>query len=113
MDADDNIKVLIENGSPRTHTLSTLAHELTHVWQFDNLKFHEYKLEEMEGFASWVEIDLLTKIGETRYANKLKENLLQRQDEYGIGYRLIIEKLAELPEGATPFELFHGVLTEV
>lgn len=106
MDQDENMKILIENGSPRTHTLSTLAHELTHIWQFERLKVHEYMLEELEGFATWVEVDMMTKLGEIPYANMLKEQLLNRQDEYGVGYRLVTERLAEVSDVATPFELF-------
>lgn len=110
MDSDGNVKVLIENGSPRNHTLSTLAHELTHIWQFENLKVQEHKLEELEGFASWVEVDMMTKLGETPYANMLKEELMSRQDEYGSGFRLITQKRSQLLDHVTPFEMFTEML---
>jgi hypothetical protein len=108
-----NLTVLIENGSPRVHTLATLAHELTHIWQYEKLAVSSLTLEEIEGFASWVEVDTMTKIGETPYANMLKGELMQRQDEYGKGYRLIEEKLAGMPEGTTPFELYLDVDVDV
>jgi hypothetical protein len=100
------LSVLVENGSPRTHTLATLAHELTHIWQYARLPVSSLTLEEIEGFASWVEVHMMTQLGETPYANMLKQQLLQREDEYGTGYRLIQQKLAAMPAGTTPFELF-------
>jgi hypothetical protein len=106
VDGDGKLRVLVENGSPRTHTLSTLAHELTHIWQNENLQVDELDLEELEGFASWVEVHMMTQMGEVPYANMLKEQLESRQDSYGRGYRLINEKLSILPYNATPFDLY-------
>ncbi|MFB3166930.1 hypothetical protein P5G62_007390 [Neobacillus sp. 179-C4.2 HS] len=106
MDSDGNLKVLVENGSPRTHILSTLALELTHIWQFENLQVDQLQTEELEGFASWVEVHMMTQMGEVPYANMLKEQLEKAQDPYGRGYRLIEEKLAILPYNATPFDLY-------
>jgi hypothetical protein len=106
MDGDGKLKVLVENGSPRIHTLSTLAHELTHIWQYENLQVDQLQIEELEGFASWVEVHMMTKMGEVQYANMLKEQLENRQDPYGRGYRLIEEKLSILPYNATPFDLY-------
>ncbi|MFS0777189.1 hypothetical protein ABC255_14470 [Neobacillus sp. 3P2-tot-E-2] len=106
MDDDGKLKVLVENGSPRTHTLSTLAHELTHIWQYENLQVDQLQTVELEGFASWVEVHLMTQMGEVPYANMLKEQLENRQDPYGRGYRLIEEKLSILPYNATPFDLY-------
>lgn len=106
MDADGKLKVLVENGSPRLHTLSTLAHELTHIWQYENLQVDQLQMEELEGFASWVEVHMMTQIGEVPYANMLKEQLEKGQDPYGRGYRLIEEKLSILPYNATPFDLY-------
>lgn len=106
MDGDGKLRVIIENGSPRTHTLSTLAHELTHIWQFENLQVDEMDMEELEGFATWVEVHMMTQMGEVPYANMLKEQLESQQDLYGRGYRLMEEKLSILPYNATPFDLY-------
>lgn len=106
IDSEGNLKVLIENGSPKIQTLSTLAHELTHIWQYENLQVDLLQIDELEGFASWVEVHMMTQMGEIPYANMLKEQLLNRQDPYGRGYRLIEEKLAILPYNATPFDLY-------
>ncbi|MCM3691067.1 hypothetical protein [Neobacillus niacini] len=106
MDGDGKLRVLVENGSPRIHTLSTLAHELTHIWQYENLQVNQLEIEELEGFASWVEVHMMTQMGEVPYANMLKEQLENRQDPYGRGYRLIEEKLSILPYNATPFDFY-------
>ncbi len=106
LDGDGKLTVLVENGSPRIHTLSTLAHELTHIWQYENLQVDELQIEELEGFASWVEVHMMTQMGEVPYANRLKEQLENRQDPYSRGYRLIEEKLSILPYNATPFDLY-------
>ncbi|MFL6517644.1 MAG: hypothetical protein ACJ8GL_06175, partial [Bacillus sp. (in: firmicutes)] len=95
-----------ENGSPKIYTLSTLAHELTHIWQYVNLDVEKLTLAELEGFASWVEVHMMTQLGEIPYADMLKQQLLNRQDEYGIGYRLIVEKLSKHTNTNTPFEFY-------
>ncbi|MEH7334120.1 hypothetical protein V7161_15860 [Neobacillus drentensis] len=106
MDVHGKLKVLVENGSPKIYTLATLAHELTHIWQFENLEVERLTHEEIEGFASWVEVHMMTHLGEIPYANLLKQQLLNREDEYGKGYRLITEKLARQSDTANPFELY-------
>ncbi|MGG3469072.1 hypothetical protein ABES02_16520 [Neobacillus pocheonensis] len=106
MDVYGKLKLIVENGSPKIYTLSTLAHELTHIWQYENLDVEKLTVEELEGFASWVEVHMMTQMGEIPYANMLKQQLLNRQDEYGTGYRLIVEKLSRQSKTATPFELF-------
>jgi hypothetical protein len=52
---------------------------------------------------------MMTELGETPYAEMLIEQLERRQDEYGRGYRQICERLAGMPEGTTPFEVFVAV----
>jgi hypothetical protein len=106
MDGQGNLKVIIENGSPKIYTLSTLAHELTHIWQYVNLDVEKLTPAELEGFASWVEVHMMTQLGEIPYADMLKQQLLNRQDEYGIGYRLIVEKLSKHTNTNTPFEFY-------
>jgi hypothetical protein len=64
--------------------------------------------EQLEGHAVWTEIHYLEKMGERDYATKLKEQMACRNDEYGRGYRQLMEVLKEHPEGTTPFELYHS-----
>ncbi len=108
LEFNEKMIVIIENGSPKTITLATLAHELTHIWQYDNLNVEDMSIEELEGFATWVEINLLESLGELPYADLLRRNLEVRDDEYGKGYKLILEKLEEHSLASTPFELFVG-----
>lgn len=106
MEGEDAV-IYIENGAPRLQTLATLAHELTHIWQFEHLNLRLVTLEEIEGHASWVEVHLLRRLGAYKEANDLEENLLARDDEYGNGYRLVLERLKQYPEGATPFDFYR------
>ncbi|MHC0035593.1 hypothetical protein [Pseudoneobacillus sp. C159] len=108
--SDNQFTILIENGAPKSQTLGTLAHELTHIWQYEHLDLNQFTLEQLEGHAVWTEIFYLETIGELRYAKKLKESILAREDKYGRGYREILERLKEYPRGMTPFELFQRKL---
>ena len=79
--------------------METIAHELTHIWQFAN-----WNREEMsrrygsnrdmvyEGMAEWAAIQFLYLIGETAFARRKEENTLARNDIYGDGFRLFCQK---------------------
>jgi hypothetical protein len=108
LEFNERMIVIIENGSPKTITIATLAHELAHIWQYDNLNVDDLSIEELEGFATWVEINLLESLGELPYADLLRRNLEGRDDVYVKGYKLILERLEEHPNASTPFELFAG-----
>jgi len=56
-------------GLPKYRAISTLAHEYTHAWQTDNCPLQDRMLS--EGFATWVEYKVLTKMGYTTAANQL------------------------------------------
>lgn len=100
------VSIYIENGAPARMTLSTLVHELTHIWQYDNLDVQAMSLLEIEGLASWVEIAFLNEVNEKEYAERCRQQLMHRNDEYGNGYRLISEILKNNPELKSPFEHF-------
>lgn len=89
--------IYIENGSPRLAAISTITHELTHIWQFHNWDEREIEKEYVdpekkdivyEGMAEWVSIQYLYLIGENSYAQKqeLMEN--SREDVYGYGFKM-------------------------
>jgi hypothetical protein len=86
--------IILENGAPRISVIATLAHELTHIWQYthwDNRKnFPECpknkRLLIYEGMAKWVEIQYLYLIGETNVAKREEFITRNRQDEYGLGF---------------------------
>ncbi|MBQ6902903.1 MAG: hypothetical protein IJQ26_00120, partial [Lachnospiraceae bacterium] len=111
--------IFIENGSPRLATISTIAHEMTHIWQYlhwndkDIVKQYgdqKNRLIVYEGMACWAEIQLLYIIGESLYAHQQEQLLECREDEYGIGFRLYKEKYGIRTDGSvsqmTPFHNF-------
>ena len=90
----------IENGSPRMSAITTMAHELTHVWQNSNWNEDEIKktygkknvLTVYEGMAIWAQIQYLLFTRERDFASWQNDYALQRTDVYGVGYRLYLEK---------------------
>ena len=88
--------IILENGAPRISLIATFAHELTHIWQYThwdnnkNLKkcSKSNRLLIYEGMAKWVEIQYLYLVGETNVARREEYITRNRQDEYGVGFRL-------------------------
>ncbi|MDR0405306.1 MAG: hypothetical protein LBH54_00785 [Clostridiales bacterium] len=86
--------ILIENGSPRMASIMTIAHELTHIWQYLNWDGKaiqaaygkEQELEVYEGMAKWVEIQYALLINEPAAAKLQEMETLARTDEYGRGF---------------------------
>jgi hypothetical protein len=93
-------EMYIENGAPRLAAVSTIAHELTHIWQYTNWQQHaieqhygrEHRLEVYEGMATWVEIQYLRSINEPEFAQRQEAYAQQRTDEYGSGFRAFRER---------------------
>ncbi|MBE6031688.1 MAG: hypothetical protein E7224_00650 [Clostridiales bacterium] len=92
--------ILLENGAPRISLIATFAHELTHIWQYmhwdnrQNFKLcpQSNRLLVYEGMAKWAEIQYLYLVGETSAAKREEYLTLNRQDEYGLGFRLYEER---------------------
>ena len=99
--------ILIENGSPRLAAISTLVHELVHIWQY--IKWEDYKVVRCykmnkskctarardivyEGMAVWASIQYLYQIGETYYAAQQEAISLARRDVYGAGFYLYAQQ---------------------
>lgn len=88
--------ILLENGAPRISLIATFAHELTHIWQYTHWDEVEgfrkcagsKRLLIYEGMAKWAEIQYLYLVGETTVAQREEAFTRQRQDEYGIGFRI-------------------------
>lgn len=104
----------IENGSPKLAAMATIAHELTHIWQYQNWdekmilsKYgKQYRLEIYEGMAKWAEIQYLLYLNEISYAKRQEIVTRLRDDEYGRGFIQYAKKypLAYRHEkNATPF----------
>ncbi len=86
--------LLVENGSPRMASMLTMAHELTHIWQYQNWNDKEIRriygddlrLEIYEGMAKWVEIQYAYLINEPATAKREEIITAYRNDEYGRGF---------------------------
>ena len=112
----------IEARGPRNTVMSTLIHELTHYWQFEEIGLSvlrrygpqkELLLE--EGHASYVEVYAMREFGETDYADAMEAQLEKRKDEYGQGF-LMMRRYMQEAEGAgshkNPFEAFKDLVTK-
>lgn len=95
----DGFTIYIENGAPRLAAMETIAHELTHIWQYANWSTRQMDRlygsnRELvyEGMAMWAGIQFLYLIGETGFARRKEENTLLRDDAYGQGFRLFCQK---------------------
>lgn len=90
----------IENGSPRMQSMLTMAHELTHIWQYLNWDDKEIvakygsnmRLEVYEGMAKWAEIQYAYLINEPEVAKREEILTALRQDEYGRGFLKYLDK---------------------
>lgn len=90
-------RIFLENGAPRISVIATFAYELTHIWQYinwDNKKGFKVcpknqRLLIYEGMAKWAEIQYLYLVGETAVARREEYITRNREDEYGIGFKII------------------------
>lgn len=90
----DTFTLMVENGSPRMMSMLTMAHELTHIWQYLNWNQKAIKkkygkklnLQIYEGMAKWVEIQYAYLINEPSTAKREEIITVNRNDEYGFGY---------------------------
>ena len=88
---------------------------LTHIWQYlnwgDNQVADTYKMNcpdctriardiVYEGMAMWASIQYLYQIGETYFAAQQEAIAEQRQDIYGIGFRLFCEQYPIIKDSA-------------
>lgn len=122
VDDSGGYKILIENGAPRTSAIMTIAHELTHIWQYLNWdrsyiikKYGKNRRKDVyEGMAVWVEIQYAMLINEKMAAKRTEIVSLRRQDEYGRGFRQYHERYP-FSEGSyinkpTPFQYKNNPL---
>lgn len=108
--------ILVENGAPRLQSTMTMVHEMTHIWQclnwdarkIENTYGSELNLAVYEGMAKWVEIQYAYLLGETAAAKREEIITRSREDEYGQGFRLYLEKYplstGTANTGTTPFD---------
>ncbi len=113
---ENGFAIYFEDRCPKLSAISTLAHELTHIWQFShwdmeqvNAKTQNAQLELLEGMAMWVEIQYLYATGEYKYAARMDITTQNRKDAYGRGFKRFcakypISKTSNIPN--TPFNHF-------
>lgn len=99
----------LENGQPHHIAYATVLHELTHIWQYDNLDMETMKREHgdlhTEGHAMWVELNGLQAKGiGPLYCKKEAA----RADIYGQGYRAV-NTLVEQSGGSDPFTVMQQI----
>ena len=123
-DRNGAYSIWVENQSPYLSSVATIAHELTHIWQYLNwdrkqiIKTYFKPLKQKfptmdprlliyEGMAKWAEVQYLFFINEYQRANIEIERNLGRPDEYGVGFALFYREYGltrgTFPQGATPF----------
>ena len=118
-------RLYVENQSPYLNAVATIAHELTHIWQYVNWNRREIirkygkRNEKLiyEGMAKWVEIQYLYFINEPERAYRELCATLQREDEYGYGLKLYLAEYS-LSRGInidikTPFYDVHTPLHDI
>jgi len=81
----------VEADAPAPNVQDVLAHELTHMWQFDNIKMSD--LVYVEGHASYVEVQYMRRENRKAFAEWQEESLNSRDDEYGEGFRRLKAEL--------------------
>jgi len=83
--------IFIEKGLPQIEAFGTIAHELTHLWQFYNFPNKEVDKRWVEGVACWVQYHALKSLGEEK-ADRLAALLALNPDPvYGKGLRMVLE----------------------
>ncbi|MCZ2393434.1 MAG: hypothetical protein LC105_06240 [Chitinophagales bacterium] len=91
-------EVWIEKYRKKPFTLSTIVHEMMHIYQFQKLNYFKMKYDEpelIEGMTTWAEWYILSHSKHTDYQNEaeaIRENREIDTSEYGNGFRYIIKK---------------------
>ncbi|SDL31960.1 hypothetical protein SAMN05660337_2626 [Maridesulfovibrio ferrireducens] len=104
---DGSVRIYIENSMPEYLALSTLVHELTHVWQYDKFgsDLDGIPLRLVEGHAIWMEINYLE---EKKLGPFYAQRVASAKDLYGIGYREIVKELKDKYDD--PFQLMRDLV---
>lgn len=91
----------VEDGYKPEKTYGIIAHEMTHIWQYNNPGFIKIRKEQedlVEGLAVWTDLFLSEKNGRENIED-LKASWLARDDEYGRGLRFIMTNCPDDPYG--------------
>jgi hypothetical protein len=91
---DGTNTIHIENGAPKANTRMTIIHELTHIWQFENLAPALLADRDfIEGQAVWVSLEYAAHHEDPQLESH-RAHFEVRDDEYGSGYRRILAAMA-------------------
>lgn len=91
----------VENGYDSQKTFGIIAHEMTHIWQFNSPDFQKVRKTNedlVEGLAVWTDLFLCEKKGFADIENS-RNSWLSRDDEYGRGLKFIMENCPDDPYG--------------
>ena len=92
---DDHVEhsIYIEKSSPMESAMATIAHELTHIWQYNNWDMSALdalgtneRQERLEGMATWCEVQYMYAVGAYKYATRMAVTNRMRNDVYGRGF---------------------------
>lgn len=115
----EGYSLFIENGAPKLAATATMAHELTHIWQYRSWNEREIlgrygagsRLMIYEGMASWAEVQYLYYIKEFDYARRQEEYTRARTDAYGEGFNAFVDRYPINRDGDTDRDSpFHRAL---
>ena len=94
-------KFYVENGYKPAKTFGIIAHEMTHIWEYNDPDFIEVRKNNedlVEGLAVWTDLFLSEKNGSTT-TEEDRKHWLARDDEYGRGFRFIMTNCPDDPYG--------------
>jgi hypothetical protein len=91
---DGRNTIHIENGAPKANVRWTVIHELTHIWQFENLPPALLMDRDfIEGQAVWVHLEYMAHLRDPGFESA-RAHFEECEDEYGRGYRRILAAMA-------------------
>lgn len=93
--------IYVENGYKTEKTFGIIAHEMTHIWEFNDPDFKKVRKTNedlVEGLAVWTDLFLSEKYG-VPDIEESRKGWLSRDDEYGRGLRFIMENCPTDPYG--------------
>lgn len=91
--------IYVENGYKADKTFGIIAHEMTHIWEYNNEEFKKVcavNNDLVEGLAVWTDLFLCEKEGMDKI-EELRNSWLSRDDEYGRGLRFIMDNCPNDP----------------
>ena len=95
------LRFYVENGYQHDKAFGIIAHEMTHIWEYNDKDFQEARKTNedlVEGLAVWTDLYLSEKKGLSNMEER-KKGWLSREDEYGRGLKFIMDHCPDNPYG--------------